>query len=73
MPKKPAWAKPKAPKAVKELFKAKKEVTVKDAKRLKPLTNYWAGRLKEARDSDNWRVFFVGVVIGAALFAIASV
>lgn len=73
MPKKPDWAKPKAPKAVKELFKAKKEVTVKDAKKLKPLTRYWKGRLIEARNSDNWRVFFVGVVIGAALFAIASV
>lgn len=67
MPKKPTWATPKAPKAVKELFKAKKEVTEKDVKKLKPLTKW----LRKVQKADNLEVFFLGFTAGAcALFIV---
>lgn len=66
--KKPKWAVAEAPETVKELFNAKKKVTKKDAKKLKPLTRYWAKRLSR----DNWFVLsfgaFLGFVLGVIMF-----
>lgn len=49
-----------------KLFKAKKEVTKKDAKKLKPLTKW----LKAVQKSDNKKVAAYNMVIGALLLAL---
>lgn len=46
-----------------KVFSAKKEVTEKDAKKLKPLTRYWKHRL----EADNWFILGVGALLGFAL------
>ena len=57
-------------KVTKKVLGAKVEVTEKDDKKVSPLTKYWSSRLKEARDSDNWAILLVGIVIGSALTAL---
>lgn len=54
-------------KTVEKLFQAKKEVTKSDAKKLSPLTKYWAKRLSR----DNWFVLLFGVFLGFVLGVIA--
>jgi hypothetical protein len=66
------WDKPKAPKEVEKLFEAKKEVTKKDAKKLKPLTKYWFNRLKKARLSDNQEMLTIGFLLGVSGMFIIS-
>lgn len=56
-------------KKTKRVLGAKVEVTEKDAKKVSPLTNYWAGRLRTARHSDNWPVFAFGIQFGVFLCA----
>lgn len=56
-------------KKTKRVLGAKKEVTEKDAAKAAPLVGYWAKRLKEAKYSDNWPVFFFGVEFGVFLCA----
>jgi hypothetical protein len=66
------WALPKAPKQVEKLFETKKEVTKKDAKKLKPLTKYWFNRLKKARLSDNQEMITIGFLLGVSGMFIIS-
>lgn len=54
-------------KKTKKVLGAKVEVTKKDAKQVKPLVRYWADRLKDARDSDNWQVLTFGAFLGFVL------
>lgn len=54
-------------KKTKRVLGAKVEVTKSDAKKVSPLTKYWAGRLKAARDSDNWFILSFGVFLGFCL------
>lgn len=51
---------------------AKKEVTKKDARQVKPLVKYWEKRLKDARDSDNTFILLFGAFLGFILGIIAS-
>lgn len=50
------------------VFKTKK-VTKAEAKKVAPLTKYWAKRLMEARISDNPIVFWRGFVLGGIFLA----
>lgn len=58
-------------KKTKRVLGAKKEVTKKDAKKVKPLLKYWSKRLKKARYSDNWFVLGFGVFLGFVLGVIS--
>lgn len=51
-----------------KVFKSKK-VTEKEAKKVAPLTKYWAKRLFEARISDNPIIFWRGFVLGGVFLA----
>lgn len=54
------------PKA-KKVFSAKKEISKSDAKKLRPLKKFWSKKLKEARESDNWFILFIGAFLGFVL------
>ena len=61
---------PRAPrmKLASKVFKSTK-VTEKEAKKVAPLTKYWAKRLFEARISDNPIIFWRGFVLGGVFLA----
>lgn len=50
-------------KKTKRVLGAKVKVTKSDAKKLKPLANYWHDRMSR----DNWFIFSFGVLFGILL------
>lgn len=59
-----------SPKKASKVFSAKKEVTVKDAKKLSNLFKWRKAQDKKIRLSDNLEVYFMGFVSGACFLFI---
>ena len=62
---------PRAPrmKLASKVFKSTK-ITKKEAKKVAPLTKYWAKRLLDAKISDNPIIFWRGFVLGGVFLAL---